>query len=150
MQGLNDDYLQSCIAQRECLLYRTAGDTSQAVHTLRNTSRQGQLQVGVDMKMHAGYGYMAIQHAWNHIQIEELAMATKVLDAWQPLHRIPSTIEEIVLFRKHLILSKILRFQGEFRESLAHLERSKNTVDQRKDLFFDEDRSILHVTSPTR
>ncbi len=143
MGSLNNEYLRSYIAQRECLLCRITGDLDQATYTLGNTSGQGQLQVGADNKMHAGFGQTIIQRALNHIQVEELAMATKVLDAWQSLCEVPSLIEEIVLFRKHIILGKISRFQGNFKESLAHLEKSKNTADQRKDLFFDEDRSDL-------
>ncbi len=143
-QDLEDYYIDSCITQREYLLYRITGVMDKVAHTLGNASLgQGQLQVGADKKMHAGFGQTIIQHALNHIQIEELTMATNVLDAWQPLCQIPSTIEEVVLFRKHVILGKISRFQGNFRESLAHLERSKNMVDQRKDLFFDEDRCDL-------
>ncbi|OJD20803.1 hypothetical protein ACJ73_07862 [Blastomyces percursus] len=52
-------------------------------------------------------------------------------------------IEEVVLFRKHVILGKVLRFQGKFRESLLNLEKSKNLADRCHNLFFDEDRCDL-------
>ncbi|KAK7416063.1 hypothetical protein QQZ08_012145 [Neonectria magnoliae] len=48
-------------------------------------------------------------------------------------------MEEVVLFRKHMMLGRVLRFQGEFNESLTHLERSRKIAGQRKDLTFDED-----------
>jgi hypothetical protein len=144
MGSLNDEYLRSCIAQKECLLYRITGALDQAAHALENaTLGHGQLGIGADKKMHAGFGQTIIQLALNHIQVEELAMATRVLDAWQPLCEPPSRIDKVLLFRKFLILGKISRFQGNFGGSLAHLERSRNTADQCKDLFFDEDRCDL-------
>lgn len=143
MGTLNDEYLRSCIAQRECLLFRIAGELDQAVHALANVSGQSQLEVGTDKRMQAGLGQTVIQRALNHVQVDELTMANKVLDAWRPLYEIPSRIEEVVLFRKLLILGKISRYQGNFQDSLAYLERSKNTADQRRDLFFDEDRCDL-------
>ncbi|OJD11782.1 hypothetical protein ACJ73_09470, partial [Blastomyces percursus] len=69
--------------------------------------------------------------------------ATDVLEAWQPLGRIPAAIEEVVLFRKHVILGRILRFQGKFEESLLNLEKSKNLADSCHNLIFDEDRCDL-------
>jgi hypothetical protein len=144
MGSLNDEYLRSCIARRECLLYRITGALDQAGDALGNASvSQGQVQVSADKKIHARFGQTIIQRALNHVQVEELALATQVLDAWQPLSEIPAPIDEVMLFRKFLILSKISRFQGNFRESLAHLETSKNIANQRKDLFFDEDRCDL-------
>jgi hypothetical protein len=70
-------------------------------------------------------------------------VATKVLNTWQPLYKVSSRMEEVVLFRKHVILGKVSRFQGNFRELLTYLEKSKNITDQRKGLFFDENRSDL-------
>ena len=37
------------------------------------------------------------------------------------------------------MLGRVLWFQGAFAESLVHLERARKTVEQRKDLIFDED-----------
>jgi hypothetical protein len=50
-----------------------------------------------------------------------------------------STIEEVVLFRNHMVLGRILRFAGRFKESLAYLKRSQNLADQHRDLNFDDD-----------
>jgi hypothetical protein len=108
MGSLNDEYLRSCIAQKECLLYRVTGALDQAAHALENaTLGHGQLGIGADKKMHAGFGQTIIQLALNHIQVEELSMATRVLDAWQPLCEPPSRIDKVLLFRKFLILGKI-------------------------------------------
>lgn len=52
---------------------------------------------------------------------------------------VAARVEEVVLFRKDMILGRILRFQGEFTESLTHLERARKATEQRKGLIFDED-----------
>ncbi|OJD12144.1 hypothetical protein AJ78_07215 [Emergomyces pasteurianus Ep9510] len=143
MRGLNDAYIQSCIAQRECLVYRTTGFMNEATNVIDSCPGPGQLPVVANKNVHAGFGQSAIQRALNYIQVDELAMATDVLDAWQPFGRIPAAIEEVVLFRKHVILGKVLRFQGKFRESLLNLEKSKNLADRCHDLFFNEDRCDL-------
>ncbi|OJD19200.1 hypothetical protein AJ78_00813 [Emergomyces pasteurianus Ep9510] len=143
MGGLNDAYIQSCIAQRECLVYRTTGFMNEATNVIGSAPGPGQLPAVAKKNVHAGFGQSAIQRALNHIQIDELAMATDVLDAWQSLGQIPTAIEEVVLFRKHVILGKVLRFQGKFRESLLNLEKSKNLADRCYNLFFDEDRCDL-------
>jgi hypothetical protein len=44
-----------------------------------------------------------------------------------------------VLFRKDMLLGRGLRFQGEFADSLSHLERAQKAAEQHKDLIFDED-----------
>ncbi|KND92895.1 hypothetical protein TOPH_02403 [Tolypocladium ophioglossoides CBS 100239] len=69
----------------------------------------------------------------------DLSAAKKLLEDWSPLNQSPSSMEEVVLFRKNMILGRILRFQGEFTESLTHLEIARKTTEKRKDLIFDED-----------
>ncbi|PGH03424.1 hypothetical protein AJ80_08672 [Polytolypa hystricis UAMH7299] len=145
MHGLNDGFLQSCIAQRECILHRITGDIKQAAIDI-NTAPLASNLPPIEKKAHSGSGHTAIQRALNHIQVDELAMATDVLDSWHPLSQAPSTIEEVVLFRKHVLLGKISQYQGRFEESLVHLERSKELADLRRHLFFDEDRLDLMCT----
>ncbi|OJD25635.1 hypothetical protein ACJ73_02988 [Blastomyces percursus] len=77
------------------------------------------------------------------MQVDQLTLATDVLDAWQTLGKIHVAIEKVVLFRNHVILGKILRFQGKFEESLLNLEKSKNLADRCHNLDFDEDRCDL-------
>ena len=143
MGSYPNEYLQACIAQRECLLFRISGALDQATCSLAEASIPTQPQANLNNKNHAGFGQTIIQRALNHIQVEELALATQVLNMWQPLGEIPSQIEEVVLFRKHLILGKISRFQGNFNVSLGHLQRSKGIADKFTTLSVDEDRSDL-------
>ncbi|EGE08383.1 hypothetical protein TEQG_07493 [Trichophyton equinum CBS 127.97] len=142
MHGLNDRYLEFCISQRESLLYRITGDMNRATSAIHNPL-PGTCQFPGEILAHAGSGQIAMQRALNLTQIDELAIATDVLDTWQPLSRPPSLIEVATLFRKHIILGKILRYQGRFRESLASLEMSKNLANLQPNLFFDEDRCDL-------
>ncbi len=87
--------------------YRIAGDIHQSTHALENVAPRSNSN-----KRHAGFGDIAIQRALNHIQVEALVTATNVFDAWQPLCHKPSSIEEVVLFRKHVLLGKISRYEG--------------------------------------
>jgi predicted negative regulator of RcsB-dependent stress response len=95
-------------------------------------------------KTNAATGHLAIQQALNHIQVEELTQAEVCLDKWVPLdHDKPSRIEQVVQFRKSVILGRIMRYQGWFVESDAHLQHAYAMVKQIKDLHFDEDRRDL-------
>ncbi|KAF1814020.1 hypothetical protein P152DRAFT_472793 [Eremomyces bilateralis CBS 781.70] len=49
------------------------------------------------------------------------------------------TISLVVLFRKGMILGRILRFQGEFAESLVHLQKARKMAEKCKELVFDKD-----------
>ncbi|RSL94493.1 hypothetical protein CEP52_012623 [Fusarium oligoseptatum] len=71
--------------------------------------------------------------------VEDLSTAEELLEQWTPLDQDPSLIEQVTDFRKHLLLGRILRFLGAFKESLVHLERARETAEHCKDLLFDED-----------
>jgi len=92
-----------------------------------------------DNRMHSTAGLTTIQRSLNRIQVDDLFTAEELLKGWIPLSQIPSAMEEVVLFRRNMILGRILRYQGKFDESLAHLEESRNIAARRKDLNFDED-----------
>ena len=140
MHGLDDCYVHACIAQRECLLHRTGGNLTKAVQTIHDISEnRSQCQLDVNPRIHILAGGTAIQRALNFFQNEELAASMQALDTWQPIHNTPA--EQVVAFRIDVIRGRILRFQGQFRESLACLER--HATDQRGDLIFDEDRPDL-------
>jgi tetratricopeptide (TPR) repeat protein len=137
-RGLEDRYLHSCIAQSQCLLSRIAGNMDQAASSLGDLG-QGKRSSTVDIRMHSAIGQATIQQSLNCIQVEDLSAAKRLLEHWSPLGQSPSPMEEVLLFRKDMMLGRVLRFQGEFAESLAHLERARKTAEQRKDLIFDED-----------
>ncbi|KAJ5481404.1 hypothetical protein N7475_000216 [Penicillium sp. IBT 31633x] len=136
--GLDDSYMRSCFAQRQCLLHRLSGETDLAFIALRNgTSDQG------NRKLHAAYGHTVVQHALNHIQLDQLTEASELLRTWQPTSWAHSVMEQAVLFRQQLIMGKILRYRGYFVESLSYLERSQNITNTAKDLIYLEDTSEL-------
>lgn len=142
IRHMNDDYVQSCIAQRESLLSRVTNEVDHAFHVLED-ALASQIPNHGDKKHHASFGYTAIQRALNHIQLEQLAEAKEAIHLWEPTSKSPTAMEHVVLFRKHTILGKILRYQGDFKESLTHLEMSKCIADQHKDITFLEDGSDL-------
>lgn len=136
--GLEDWYLHSCIAQSHGLLSRITGDIDQAVNSVSDLGR-GRLSTTMDKRMHAAIGQATIQQTLNCIQVEDLTAAKRLLEDWSPLDQSCSAMEEVVLFRRDMILGRILRFQGEFACSLTHLERAQRTAERRRDVIFDED-----------
>lgn len=137
-RGIEGWYAHSCIVQSQCLLSRIAGDMDRATSSLDNFGYDRPSSV-MDPRMHSAIGQATIQRALNCIQIEDLSAAKKLLEDWGPLNQEPSPMEEVVLFRKSMILGRLLRFQGEFTESLTHLQKARKTAEQRKALSFDED-----------
>ncbi|EEY21305.1 conserved hypothetical protein [Verticillium alfalfae VaMs.102] len=78
-------------------------------------------------------------HEVHPVCVEDLSTAKRWLKGWSPLEQTPSVLEKVVLFRKHMILGRLLRFRGAFRESLTCLKNAQTTIGQCKDLIFDED-----------
>ena len=136
--GLDDGYMRSCLAQRQCLLHRLSGETDLAFIALTDSaSYQG------NRRLHAAYGHTVVQRALNHIQLDQLTQATELLGTWQPTSLAHSAMEKAVLFRQQLIMGKILRYRGYFIRSLSSLERSQNITDTAKDVIYLEDASEL-------
>ncbi|ATY60543.1 hypothetical protein A9K55_006954 [Cordyceps militaris] len=104
-----------------------------------NDLRQSRVAMHWDNRMHLAIGQEIVQQALNCVQVEDLSTAKGLLEDWSPLTETPSSIEQVVVFRKHMILGRILRFQGAFTESLAHFEKAQTTSEQCKDVTFDED-----------
>ncbi|RSL49133.1 hypothetical protein CEP53_009263 [Fusarium sp. AF-6] len=120
--GLAHPYLDCRIAQSQSLLSRIAGDMDHATSTLNSPVQAG---VKVDKRMHSALGQATIQRSLNCIQVEDLSTAKELLDQWTPLGQEPSLIEQVTVFRTHLLLGKILRFLGAFEESLVHLGKAR-------------------------
>ncbi|KAJ5783426.1 uncharacterized protein N7518_009103 [Penicillium psychrosexuale] len=136
--GLDDSYMRSCLTQRQCLIHRLSGKIDLAFISLTGgASYQG------NRKLHAAYGNTMIQHALNHIQLDQLTEATEVLGIWQPTSWAHSAMEQAVLFRQQLTMGKILRYRGDFVGSLSYLERSQNITNTARDLIYLEDTSEL-------
>ncbi|KPM35473.1 hypothetical protein AK830_g11102 [Neonectria ditissima] len=137
-QGINDEHVRCRISQSKCLLYRLGGDMDQALGSLRECAEAG-LSNDEGKRLHSVHGLTAVQSALNSIQKEELATAEESLEAWTPLSQIASPMEEVVLFRKHMLLGKVLRYAGRFEESLAHLKAAQKLALDKKHLDSDED-----------
>lgn len=138
-RGLNDRYIQTCIAQSKCLLNRIGGDMDGAANCLDNIDRGSLLNTTLDNRMHSTMGKAAIQRSLNCIQVDYVSDARNVLEGWSPLGQSPSSMEVTVLFRRDIILGRVLRFRGEFEESRTHLMDSLETAKRHKHLIFDED-----------
>jgi len=140
-RDMDDQYLSSCIANSQCLVSRIGGDMHRAVSSLGSLGapNQGRLLNTMDKRMHSTFGQTLIQQSLNCLQVEDLPGARRLLDSWGPLNSDLSPVEEVVLFRKDLILGRALRFHGEFERAMEHLEKSRNRAQQCKDLIFDED-----------
>jgi tetratricopeptide (TPR) repeat protein len=136
--GIEDMFLRSCIAQAQCLLNRIAGDMGKAASSLDNVS-YGTLSGTMDPKMHSTIGQAAIQRSLNCVQVDDPLVAMQLLIDWKPLDQDVSLMEITTLFRRDLLLGRILRFQGKFEDSFTYLQRSQKMAEQHKNLIFDED-----------
>ncbi|CAJ0555356.1 Ff.00g054210.m01.CDS01 [Fusarium sp. VM40] len=132
---VEDHYIQACFALSQCVFHRITGNMDQAASSLDPI----QDITSMDRRMHSAIGYSAIQSSLNCIQVEDLSTAEALLDDWKPSDEHPSLLEQTVMFRKHMILGRILRFKGSFRESLMHLAKAQEMVKRHDKLNFDED-----------
>jgi tetratricopeptide (TPR) repeat protein len=93
-------------------------------------------------RLHSCLGNLSIQRAHNHVQMDQLVEATGTLATWQPSVT-PSKMETVVLFRRHILLGKICRHQGNFNDSLNHLKRARHIASDCQGLTFFEDEKDL-------
>ncbi|GKT61116.1 NB-ARC domain-containing protein [Colletotrichum tofieldiae] len=134
--GDENPYVTTRVSERGSLVSRLSGE---ALQTLSHPSHS---PADVDdQRIHAARGFVAIEKALNSVQVEQLPEAERSLNEWLPLDQRPNLMEQVILSRKHSLLSKIQRFQGEFREALGHIHVALNIVDQYKShgLYFEED-----------
>lgn len=136
--GLEDWHLQACIAQAQCLISRITSDIARAESSLDllDTSR---LSTTTDKRIHLAGEQIAIQRSLNCIQVEELSAAKTWLENLGCRDPRPSPMKTMILFRREMLLGRVFRFQGEFSQSLVHLERARQKVEEQQDLIFDED-----------
>lgn len=137
-RGLEDPYLSCCIAQSQSLLSRIGGNMDHATSSIGHFI-QGRVENSMDNRMNSAIGHVTIQRSLNCIQAEDLSAARNLLEDWKPLQQEPSPIEQVVVFRKEMLLGKILRFQGAFSESLIRLKTARKILEHCKYLIFDED-----------
>ncbi|KAK2006163.1 hypothetical protein LZ32DRAFT_544532 [Colletotrichum eremochloae] len=135
ISGLNNPYAVAWLGVHESLLERLSGNTQKAIHIL--TPLHGSHPED-DARMHSTRGFAAIQASLNSIQVEELPAATAALEEWQPRRQL-SVMDYVVLYRKHFLLAKILRYQDHFEKALGCLEKSRDITSQCDGLVFEEE-----------
>lgn len=79
VRGLNDKFLQFCIAQRECLFHRIRGDINQTASVIDITLPASH-HLPVEKRVHSEFDQSFIQLALNRIQVDDLAAAANALD----------------------------------------------------------------------
>lgn len=147
MRGLNSGqaehlYLSIRLSSAESLLRRLEGDHEAAVRTIDTLIHQEPSNIQ-DRRTNAAMGHLTLQRALNCAQVDDLPQAEKLLEEWRPLSGEPSLMEQVVQFRRGVILGRILRTRGRFSEAHTHLKRSHDLVEQLQALSFDEDRRDL-------
>ena len=138
-----DAYLDARLAQSRYRLDRKSEESRQAAASPVAPSI-------VDKRTHAAMGEIAIQHALHCLNDGRLSEAKSSLESWSPLDQTPSPMEQAVLFNRDVLLGRVLRLQGEFRDSLKCLERARKIAvaaaaagQQRRGLVFDQDAGVL-------
>lgn len=126
------------------MLRRLDGEHPAAVKILDTFLRQQQPNT-LTRRANAAIGQVTLQRALNCLQVNDLLQAKQLLEAWSPLDKQPSLMEQSVQFRKDMTLGRTLRIQGMFSEAHTHLKWSYDLIDQLRDLTFDDDRRDLTV-----
>lgn len=147
MRGINssqagNQYLSTHLSSAQSLLHRIEGHHEAAVSTIDALIHQ-QPPNAQDRRTNAAMGHLTLQRALNCIQVDTLPQAEQILEQWRPLGEEPSPMEQVIHFRRGVILGRILRTQGRFTEAQTHLQRSYDLAEQLRGLTFDDDRRDL-------
>lgn len=147
MRGTNSGqdehlYLSTRLNSAQSLLHRLEGNHEAAVNVIDTFTHQ-QPPKTQNRRTNAAMGHLTLQRALNCAQVDDLPQAEQLLEEWRPLSGEPSLMEQVVQFRRGVILGRILRTRGRFSEAHTHLKRSHGLVEQLQDLSFDEDRRDL-------
>lgn len=135
-------YLSLRLSSAQSLLHRVEGHHEAAVSTIDNLIHQ-QPPKTPDPRTNAAMGHLTLQRALNCFQVDDLSQAEQIVGEWRPLDEEPTLMEQIVQFRKGVLLGRILRTQGRFSEAHTHLERSHDLAEQLRELTFDDDKRDL-------
>lgn len=147
MRGVNSSqaehwYLSLRLGAAQSLLQRVKGHHEAAVSIIDTLICQQQPNTQ-DRRTNAAMGHLTLQRALNCVQVDDLPQAEQILEEWRPLDEEPSLMEQVIHFRRGVILGRILRTQGRFSEAHTHLQRSYDLAEQVRELTFDDDRRDL-------
>ncbi|KAF4969791.1 hypothetical protein FZEAL_10165 [Fusarium zealandicum] len=135
---LKNAHLRLCIGQSKARLGRLSGNMDEAVSSLLDLASD-ESSSDANQRTRSEIGVTILQRSLNFIQVEDLASAQKLLEGWNPLGENPSPLEEVVCFRKYSLLGRILRYLGEFSDSLKYLEMARRATKQPSGIILDED-----------
>lgn len=127
------DYLELLVAQREALMNRLLKVSPTTSLSVPNYSKS------TNRRIYAALGSEVIQEALDFLQQEQLSLAINALEKWTSGYTPASPMEDIIGFRLNLLRAKILRYQGNFQDSIGCLDLSQGIIDKYLDLRFDED-----------
>ncbi|KAF4342540.1 hypothetical protein FBEOM_3516 [Fusarium beomiforme] len=135
---LKDTHLRLCIGQTKAVLGRLSGNMDEATGSLQDFITND-LAAATNKRIRCEVGVAIIQRALNSIQVADLSTAQKLLEDWNPLGDNPSPLEEILSFRKHSLLGRVMRLQGNLDNSLKLLKIAHEVSQKQSELVFDED-----------
>lgn len=122
----NEPYINAWLAYRESAVMRMSGMLQNSESTLHGFLHHFALPSKEDPQMTPRYnaqrGELVISFSENLIRQGRLSEAKAELIEWTPLSKDCSTLETIISRARDIILGKVLRFQGRFREALALLD----------------------------
>lgn len=135
IRNIEDWYHSTRLKTAQCSVYRIDGHQTKAGNVLDQVESPPNPR---NRSINFAVGQLAVQRSLNSIQVEDLTHARQILESWVP-DEDPSMMEQVVVFRKHLILGRMSRYQGEFYASLEALERCRDLIQSLRQLDFDED-----------
>ncbi|KAF4448910.1 hypothetical protein F53441_7734 [Fusarium austroafricanum] len=135
---LKDTHLRLCIGQTKAVLGRLSGNMDEATGSLHDFISSDPAAV-VNKRIRCEVGVAIIQRSLNAIQVADLFTAQKLLEGWNPLGDDPSPLEEVLNFRKYSLLGRVMRYQGNFSNSLELLKIAHQASQKPGELVFDED-----------
>ena len=126
LEGDDDRYLNAWLAYRESSVLRMSGMPQKSEIALQRFLRHAvtphQENLELTPRFNAQRGDLIISFSENMVRQGKLAEAKAELIEWKPLDTHPSTLEKITLRARDIIMGKILRYQGLFKEALVLLE----------------------------
>lgn len=122
----DEPYLRSLLAYRESALMRMSGMVQKSESALQEFLHHLTMPSWEDSELTARFnaqrGELIISFSENLIRQGRLSEAKAELIEWKALGKDYSTLERITSRARDIVLGKVLRFQGHFREALVLLE----------------------------
>ncbi|KAF4991779.1 hypothetical protein FGRMN_7619 [Fusarium graminum] len=135
---LKDTHLRLCIGQTKAVLGRLSGNMDEATSSLQDIISKNPA-AATNKRIRCEVGVAITQQALNCIQVADLSTAQRLLEDWNPLGEDPVPLEKVLSFRKHSLLGRVMRLQGNFSSALRLLKMAYQASQELSELIFDED-----------